>query len=209
MSTENLRKPYTVGPALLLAHNLFKPKIVKRADRPDVQQYSVLLGFDKSDPNAVAVFHKLQEAAAALATSKWGRVLPHLRSPGKDGDAMNEAAVANGGTAKAYRKGRFILPLAADANPQFPAPEVLVYGNVPISSPSDIYPGCTVYVSAILSTYSVKGNSGVQAYLQHVLKYTDGPRLGGGGIRPDEAFANVPPPPAPPAGELDDDEAPF
>lgn len=150
--------------------NVFEPK--KNDDGED--KYSICVLIPKTDKQAI----KLVEEAIAAAeqkgkTSKWGGKIPSNRkTPLRDGDNEDDRG-------EEY-KGMMFLNASASTKSK---PGVRVLENGVISEAldnDDFYSGCWGAVTLNFFPFDAKGNKGVGAGLNNVIKTRDDEKLAGG-----------------------------
>lgn len=159
----------TTGKVRFSYCNLFTP----RAAEPDEDaKYSVTLLIPKSDKATVAKIKKAMEAAKAryLELNPGTKLPTDLKHTMHDGDGER----ANGGEFGPECKGHYVMTTSTKRKP------VIVNADkTPLTDPSELYSGC--YGRAILNfyVYSNRGNRGVSAGLNGIMKLYDGEPLGG------------------------------
>lgn len=160
--------------------NVFKP----RSNDDGTEKYSVQLLIPKSDAIAKKMIDEAIEAAIKNGvSSKWDGKMPrNLKLPLRDGDEefpddetykgmwfMNCSSSKDNKPGVAVLEGRAVEP-AIDGD--------------------DFYSGCYGSASINFFPYNTKGNKGVAAGLNNVIKTRDGERLSGGHTA-EEDFADL------------------
>lgn len=146
-------------------------------------RYSLTAIVPKSDTETVAAIRAAINEALDAGTQKlWEGVRPNpegrnFKYPLKDGDADLTSPDA------AYAGGMF---LSAGSKTEVPVFNRLMERI----ATGEAYSGCHAVVSVNFFPFR-KGASGVAAGLNAVLKYADGPRLGGPGGDPASCFAGM------------------
>lgn len=171
-----------IGEVKLSYVHLLKPDAIEGSE----PKYSVSLIIPKSDKALVSKIKDGIDAATIIGVaSKFGGKKPlALKTPLRDGDLERPDD-------DAYADSFFI-----NANSKRP-PEVvksqIVMGKrqlVPINDEQEIYSGCYGYASVNFFAYDSKGNRGIAAGLNNVLKTRDGEFLGGR-CSADSDFADI------------------
>lgn len=135
-------------------------------------KYSTMLIIDKSDKATIKAINAAIEAAIVEGISKkWdGKRPKKLTLPLRDADEEGKDGEE--------RQGKLFMNCSRK---QKPAVVVKVNGEIqPITDADDIYSGMYGKVSLNFFPYKTKGNMGVGAGLNNVLKTRDGERLAGG-----------------------------
>jgi hypothetical protein len=160
--------------------NVFKP----RSNDDGTEKYSVQLLIPKSDAIAKKMIDEAIEAAAnSGVSSKWdGKRPAKLKLPLRDGDEKVSED-------KTY-EGMWFMNCSSNADNK-PGVAVLENGQVVEAlDGDDFYSGCYGCASINFNAYNTKGNKGVGAYLNNVIKTRDGERLAGGHTA-EEDFADL------------------
>lgn len=145
------------------------------ANEGDEKKFSLMLIIPKKNKEAVKLIQDAIEAAKAAGKSKWGGKTPaNLKTPLRDGDEERPDDPSVEGcyfmNANAKRK-----------------PGVRVLENGKVTEPldesdngEDMYPGAWGAVTINMFAYDARGNKGVAAGLNNVIKTRDDERLDGG-----------------------------
>lgn len=164
ISETNIR----IGEVRFSYAHVFEPQ----KDDEGKDKYSVAVLWPKT---ATAITKLVEEAVAAAKekgkTSKWGGKIPaNAKSPIRDGDTEREDD-------EAYA-GMYFLNCSSK---QKPGVRVLENGKVVEAlDMEDFYSGCWGAVTLNFFPYDSKGNKGVGAGLNNVIKTRDDERLAGG-----------------------------
>ncbi len=146
-------------------------------------KYQVTVLVPKSDKETIAKLEKAIEAVKALPKSArtWGgKYLASFKIPMRDGDTEVDTEL------KPEYKGHYFFSAATKMKP-----DVVDTSLNAILDKSAVYSGCYVRISVNLSSYSVDGGRGINAYLQNVQKLADGEPLGSGGSKASDDFEAV------------------
>lgn len=181
MTTENSTKVIT-GKVRLSYTHVFQPQAIDGGD----EKYSTAILIPKSDKETLRKIKAAIDAAVEQGKSKWnGKVPPNLKKPLRDGDEerpddenyaghyfLNASSKNKPGIAKPIGKG-------ADGKTKFQE----------ITDSTEVYSGCYAKVSLNFYAFDAKGNRGVAAGLNNIVKIQDGDPLAGRASVQDE-FAN-------------------
>jgi hypothetical protein len=172
----------TIGPVRFSYANVWKPVSVQGGD----PKFSCCALIKKDDAGKAMIDRckKAINAAAAkgIEINKFTeKQAQGLRLPIRDGDAEYEMEKRT----KEYQDHWFINCSNETA------PGILGPDRTPLLDTSEFYSGCHGYINIEFFPYNTKGNIGIGASLQHVMKTKDDERLDGR-ISSDEAFAAVP-----------------
>jgi len=169
--TQETTKVITGKVRLSYAH-IFTPQ----KDDQGVDKYSTAILIPKSDKDTLRKIKLAVDAAKEGGKSKWGGKIPaNIKLPLRDGDEerpddeayaghyfLNATSKNKPGTAKPIGKG-------PDGKVKFQE----------ITDTTEVYSGCYAKVSLNFYAYDAKGNRGVAAGLNHIVKIQDGEFLGG------------------------------
>lgn len=142
-----------------------------------VLMYSTSVLIPKSD---TATLEKIKAAVKAAAEegkgSKWGGKMPsNLKKPLRDGDEERPDDPAYAGhyffNASSKTKPGIAKPIGKDGNGKTKFQE--------ITDTTEVYSGCYVKTSVNFYPFDTKGNKGVAAGLNNIVKVQDGEALGG------------------------------
>ncbi|ASJ57524.1 hypothetical protein BP422_12130 [Brevibacillus formosus] len=141
-----------------------------------VLMYSTSILIPKSDKETLRKIKAAVDAAVAQGKSKWGGKIPaNLKKPLRDGDEERPDDEAYAGhyflNASSRTKPGIAKPNGKDAQGKTKFLE--------ISDTTEVYSGCYVKVSLNFFPFDAKGNRGVAAGLNNIVKMQDGESLGG------------------------------
>lgn len=172
MGKERPSTSVVIGPVMVSYPQLDKPKAIGDSDK---MKYSAKFVIRKDDTDNI---EKIK--AAMMAAAKEGKEKYKGKPIGGPGfrwalrDAAKDAAEKGEPLAPELKGCMFI-----NANSETP-PGVVDKNRKPIIDiKNEVYAGCFVYVSLNFFAYSNKGNRGVGAGLNNVLKVKEGERLSG------------------------------
>jgi hypothetical protein len=173
----NEKKPTKVitGAARLSFANIFKP----RSFEEGAEKYSATFIIPKSDEKTLKEIKEAIKAAAALGKEKFGSRWSPKKTPLRDGDTDEKR-----GDDPAYADAYFFNASSSEK------PGVLDIDKTRTDSPEVVYSGCYVLASINFYPFSVRGNEGVAAGLNNILKVADGERLSGRASAEDD-FADM------------------
>lgn len=182
MAIDNTATKVVTGKVRLSYCHIFEPQ----QDDNGVDKYSVSLLIPKDDKETLRKIKAAVDAATELGKAKWGgKIPPNLKKPLRDGDTErpDDEAYAGHYFLNATSKNRpgIAKPIGKDANgkPKFQE----------ITDTTEVYSGCFAKVSINFYPFDQKGNKGVAAGLNNVVKVQDGDFLGGRSSVNDD-FAN-------------------
>ncbi|GIM47006.1 hypothetical protein DNHGIG_25550 [Collibacillus ludicampi] len=189
MAIDNNATKVITGKVRLSYVHIFEPQITDGGD----EKYSTAILIPKSDKETLRKIKAAVEAAKEIGkTSKWGGKIPaNLKLPLRDGDEERPDDEAYAGhyflNATSKQKPGIAKPLGKGPDGKMKFQE--------ITDSTEVYSGCYARVSLNFYPFDAKGNRGVAAGLNNVVKVQDGEFLGGRASIQDE-FADV---------EFDDD----
>ena len=159
----------TTGKVRFSYCNLFTPRA---ANEDEAEKYSVTLLIPKSDKHTLSKIKKAMENAKAnFLERNSGKKLPSsLTNTLHDGDGER----ANGGEFGPECKGCYVITVSSKS------PPVIVDADKRLlTDPRELFSGC--YGRAIINfyIYDVRGNKGISAGLNGIMKLHDGEPLGG------------------------------
>lgn len=166
MSTETSSTKVITGLVRFSFMSVWEPKASE--DNPELK-YSTAIIIPKSDKATIKAIKAAEEVAKELGKSKWGGKIPaKLKTPLRDGDEEKPDDPA-------YENCYFL-----NANSKN-APGILDrYKQViPKEKSDEVYSGCYGRVSLNFYPYDMKGNKGVGAGLNNLMKVKDGEPLAG------------------------------
>ena len=173
--TDQQATKVVIGPVRLSYAHLFEPSAV--GDDGD-KKYSVSAIIPKSNKELIAQIEKAIKAAKELGKAKWGGKIPaKLKEPLRDGDEDRPDD-------DAYADSYFVNCSAKTK------PGVVDKNRKPVLDQEEVYSGCYGYVSVNFYPFDAKGNKGVAAGLNNVMKTKDGEPLGGR-LSAEEDFAEL------------------
>lgn len=182
MAIDNNTTKVITGKVRLSYVHVFEPQSIDGGD----EKYSTAILIPKSDKETLRKIKAAVEAAKEMGKGKWGGKVPNnCKVPLRDGDDerpddetyadhyfLNASSKNRPGIAKPIGKG-------ADGKTKFQE----------ITDTTEVYSGCYAKVSLNFYPFEVKGNRGVAAGLNNVVKIQDGEFLGGRANVQDD-FAN-------------------
>jgi len=175
MTSTNQTTKVITGKARLSFVNIFTPSSINGGD----EKYSVTLMIPKTDKETLRKIKAAVDAAKEIGkTSKWGGKIPNsLDLPLHDGDTEKdlekypEFAGHYYINAKSNTKPDIAKPIGKDANGKTKLQE--------IADSTEVYSGCYAKASINFYPFDMKGNRGVAAGLNSIVKMQDGEFLGG------------------------------
>jgi len=172
MAIDNQATKVITGKVRLSYCHIFEP----RPDDDGNEKYSCSILIPKSDKETLRKIKAAVDAAVELGKSKWGGKVPaNLKKPLRDGDEERPDD-------EAYA-GHYFLNATSKTRPGIAKP----IGKGPdgkmkfqeITDSTEVYSGCYAKVSLNFYPFDAKGNRGVAAGLNNVVKVQDGDFLGG------------------------------
>lgn len=169
---ENVTTKVKIGEVRFSYVHIFTPEAA--AEGGD-KKYSVSLIIPKSNKKLIADIKAAIEAAtqAGIASRFDGKRPVNLRSPLRDGDLERADD-------EAYA-GAYFINVSSKTKPGI-VKRMKVNGEnklVEVTNEDDIYSGCYGFASVNFFAYNNKGNRGIGAGLNNILKTRDGEYLGG------------------------------
>lgn len=172
MATDNTTTKVITGKVRLSYTHIFEPQSMDGGDA----KYSTAILIPKSDKETLKKIKAAVDAAKELGKGKWGGKIPaNCKTPLRDGDEerpddenyaghyfLNASSKNKPGIAKPIGKG-------ADGKTKFQE----------ITDSTEVYSGCYAKVSLNFYPFDAKGNRGVAAGLNNIVKVQDGEFLGG------------------------------
>ncbi|WP_025848721.1 DUF2815 family protein [Paenibacillus ehimensis] len=182
MAIDNQTTKVITGKVRLSYTHIFEPQSIDGGD----EKYSTAILIPKTDKETLRKIKAAVDAAKELGKSKWGGKIPaNCKTPLRDGDEerpddeayaghyfLNASSKNKPGIAKPIGKGQ-------DGKTKFQE----------ITDSTEVYSGCYAKVSLNFFPFDAKGNRGVAAGLNNVVKVQDGDFLGGRSSVNDD-FAN-------------------
>lgn len=169
---ENVTTKVKIGEVRFSYVHIFTPEAV--ADGGD-KKYSVSLIIPKTSTKLVAEIKRAIEAAvqAGIVSRFEGRRPANLRTPLRDGDLERPDDDAYAGA--------WFINVSSKTKPGI-VKRMKINGEnklVEVTNEDDIYSGCYGFASVNFFAYNNKGNRGIGAGLNNILKTRDGEYLGG------------------------------
>lgn len=183
MATEQTTKVITGKVRLSYVH-VFEPR---PNDNGEEEKYSCSILIPKEDKETLRKIKAAVDAAVEQGkTSKWGGKVPaNLKKPLRDGDEERPDDEAYAGhyffNATSKTKPGIAKPIGKGPDGRVKFQE--------ITDSTEVYSGCYAKVSINFYPYDAKGNRGVAAGLNNIVKVQDGEFLGGRASVEDD-FAN-------------------
>lgn len=150
--------------------------------------YSTAILIPKEDKATLAKYKAIVDALKEQAKAKYGGKLPKdfhtpLRDGDEEADEKGEAYVGHYFfNAKSKSKPNIAKPIGRDSDGKTKFQE--------ITDTTEVYSGCYAKVSVNFYLFDTKGNKGIAAGLNNIVKIQDGEALGGGRSRVEDEFAN-------------------
>lgn len=172
MAIDNTTTKVITGKVRLSYTHIFEPQ----QDDQGQDRYNTAILIPKSDKETLRKIKAAVDAAVELGKGKWGGKIPaNLKKPLRDGDEerpddeayaghyfLNTTSKNKPGIAKPIGKG-------ADGKTKFQE----------ITDSTEVYSGCYAKVSINFYPFEAKGNRGVAAGLNNIVKVQDGEPLAG------------------------------
>lgn len=181
MATE-LNTKLVTGKVRLSYANIWEPK----EDDNGVLWYSTSILIPKEDKETLRKYKEIIEGLKEQAKAKYGGKLPaKFHTPLRDGDEERPDDEAYAGhyffNAKSKTQPGIAKPAGRGADGKIKFEE--------IEDSTEVYSGCYVKVSVNFYLFDQKGNKGIAAGLNNIVKLQDGEPLGGR-ARLEDDFAN-------------------
>jgi hypothetical protein len=172
MTQDNQTTRVITGKVRLSYAHIFTP----RKDDQGDDKYSTSILIPKTDKETLRKIKSAVDAAKESGTSKWGGKIPaNLKLPLRDGDVERPEDEAYIGhyflNATSRTKPDIAKPIGKGADGKMKFQE--------ITDSTEVYSGCYARVSLNFYPFDKKGNRGITAGLNHVVKVQDGEFLGG------------------------------
>lgn len=182
MAIDNQTTKVITGKVRLSYTHIFEPQSIDGGD----EKYSTAILIPKSDKETLRKIQAAVNAAVELGKSKWGGKVPaNIKKPLRDGDEERPDDEAYAGhyflNATSKNKPGIAKPIGKGADGKIKFQE--------ITDSTEVYSGCYAKVSLNFYPFDAKGNRGVAAGLNNVVKVQDGDFLGGRSNVSDD-FAN-------------------
>ena len=168
----NATKVITAKVRLSYAH-VFEPQSIDGGDA----KFSTAILIPKSDKVTLQKIKDAIEAAKEQGKSKWpnGKVPPNCKTPLRDGDEERPDDEAYAGhyflNASSKNKPGIAKPIGKGTDGKTKFQE--------ITDTTEVYSGCYAKVSLNFYPFDAKGNRGIAAGLNNLVKIQDGDFLGG------------------------------
>lgn len=172
MAIDNQTTKVITGKVRLSYTHIFEPQSIDGGD----EKYSTAILIPKSDKETLRKIKAAVDAAKELGKSKWGGKIPaNCKTPLRDGDEERPDDEAYAGhyflNATSKNKPGIAKPIGKDGSGKTKFQE--------ITDSTEVYSGCYAKVSLNFYPFDAKGNRGVAAGLNNVVKIQDGDFLGG------------------------------
>jgi hypothetical protein len=172
MAIDNQTTKVVTGKVRLSYCHIFDPQSIDGGD----EKYSTAILIPKSDKETLLKIKVAVDAAKELGKSKWGGKIPaNCKTPLRDGDEERPDDEAYAGhyflNATSKNKPGIAKPIGKGADGKTKFQE--------ITDTTEVYSGCYAKVSLNFYPFDAKGNRGVAAGLNNVVKVQDGDFLGG------------------------------
>ncbi|MGO4543253.1 DUF2815 family protein [Paenibacillus sp. 2TAB23] len=172
MAITNTDTKVVTGTVRLSYTHVFEPQSIDGGDA----KYSTAILIPKTDKVTLQKIKAAVDAAKEQGKSKWGGKIPaNAKTPLRDGDEERPDDEAYAGhyflNASSKNKPGIAKPSGKDANGKTKFAE--------ITDTTEVYSGCYAKVSLNFYPFDAKGNRGVAAGLNNLVKVQDGDFLGG------------------------------
>ncbi len=172
MAFDNTATKVITGKVRLSYTHIFEPQSIDGGD----EKYGTAILIPKTDKETLRKIKTATDAAKELGKSKWGGKIPaNCKTPLRDGDEERPDDEAYAGhyflNATSKNKPGIAKPIGKGADGKTKFQE--------ITDSTEVYSGCYAKVSLNFYPFDAKGNRGVAAGLNNVVKVQDGDFLGG------------------------------
>ncbi|PWV90229.1 uncharacterized protein DUF2815 [Paenibacillus cellulosilyticus] len=172
MAITNADTKVVTGKVRLSYTHVFQPQAVDGGD----EKYSTAILIPKTDKETLRRIQAAVNAAKEAGKGKWGGKIPaNCKTPLRDGDEERPDDEAYKGhyflNASSKNKPGIAKPIGKDAAGKTKFAE--------ITDTTEVYSGCYAKVSLNFYAFDAKGNRGVAAGLNNLVKVQDGDFLGG------------------------------
>lgn len=169
---DNQNTKVITGKVRLSYAHIFTPQSIDGGD----EKYSTAILIPKEDKETLRKIKAATDAAKELGKSKWGGKVPaNCKTPLRDGDEERPDDEVYAGhyflNATSKTKPGIAKPIGQGADGKMKFQE--------ITDSTEVYSGCYVKVSLNFYPFDAKGNRGVAAGLNNIVKIQDGDFLGG------------------------------
>ena len=171
-NNENSETKVLTGKVRLSYAHIFEPQSIDGGE----EKYSCAILIPKTDKETLRKIQAAVNAAIEQGKSKWGGKVPaNLKKPLRDGDDERPDDENYAGhyflNATSKTKPGIAKPIGKDANGKTKFQE--------ITDSTEVYSGCYARVSLNFYAFDAKGNRGVAAGLNNIVKVQDGEPLAG------------------------------
>lgn len=172
MPITNTDTKVVTGKVRLSYASVFVPQSIDGGD----EKYSTAILIPKSDKETLRKIKAAVDAALEQGKAKWGGKIPaNAKKPLRDGDEEKPDDENYAGmyflNASSKNKPGIAKPIGKDADGRTKFQE--------ITDTTEVYSGCYAKVSLNFYPFDAKGNRGVAAGLNNIVKVQDGDFLGG------------------------------
>lgn len=172
MTTDNNSTKVITGKVRLSYVHIFEAQSIDGGD----EKFSCAILIPKTDKETLRKIKAATDAAKELGKGKWGGKIPaNCKTPLRDGDEERPDDEAYAGhyflNATSKNKPGIAKPIGKGADGKTKFQE--------ITDTTEVYSGCYAKVSINFYPFDAKGNRGVAAGLNNVVKVQDGEFLGG------------------------------
>lgn len=172
MAITNTDTKIVTGKVRLSYTNVFTPQSIDGGE----EKYSTAILIPKSDKETLRKIKAAVDAAKEQGKSKWGGKVPtNIKTPLRDGDEERPDDETYAGhyflNASSKNKPGIAKPIGKDSAGKTKFAE--------ITDTTEVYSGCYAKVSLNFYPFDMKGNRGVAAGLNNIVKVQDGDFLGG------------------------------
>lgn len=172
MTNDNSTTKVITGKVRLSYAHIFKPASINDGE----EKYSTAILIPKDDKETLRKIKDAVDAAKEQGRSKWGGKIPNsLKTPLRDGDEDRPDDDVYAGhyflNASSQTKPEIAKPIGKGADGKTKFQE--------ITDSTEVYSGCYARVSLNFYPFDAKGNRGIAAGLNSVVKVQDGEFLGG------------------------------
>lgn len=172
MAITNTDTKVVTGKVRLSYASVFVPTAIDGGD----EKYSTAILIPKSDKETLCKIKAAVDAALEQGKAKWGGKVPaNVKKPLRDGDEEKPDDENYAGmyflNASSKNKPGIAKPIGKDAEGKTKFQE--------ITDTTEVYSGCYAKVSLNFYPFDAKGNRGVAAGLNNIVKVQDGDFLGG------------------------------
>lgn len=172
MAIDNNSTKVITGKVRLSYTHVFQPQAIDGGE----EKYSTAILIPKTDKETLQKIKSAVDAAKELGKGKWGGKIPgNCKTPLRDGDVERPDDEAYAGhyflNATSKNKPGIAKPIGKGADGKTKFQE--------ITDTTEVYSGCYAKVSLNFYPFDAKGNRGIAAGLNNLVKVQDGDFLGG------------------------------